>query len=61
MYTIGIRKIHSSCIPGIDFKTASHLAASSGYSAMNFNGTIYIETGHVWIETVFRIDDFCAI
>jgi hypothetical protein len=60
MYTKGIKKIFTSkTLRNIEIAQTD--AESSGYSAMSYNGDIYvrpIEVLHSWCKTPFTIDDF---
>lgn len=59
-YTVGIRKIFTTCAMDMSLERAFGLATSAGFKALAFNGTIYVQsmTTKIWNETVFRIDDF---
>lgn len=58
MYTIGIRKIFFVNHLGLTFDNVVCLASFSGFSALSFNGDIFIETENKWVKTTFTIDDF---
>jgi hypothetical protein len=59
MYTKGIRKIFNTRLVGATFTKISRQAVAAGYTALVFNGGVFITTKQErWIESCFHITDF---
>jgi hypothetical protein len=58
MYTKGIKKIFVARDAGMPLDRAVIMATEAGFTALSFNGVIYIKSVDCWVDTVFHISDF---